>query len=204
MRPCAKSMCSPSSPHSSEIRRPASASMGDDRFARNVVAVAPAVARRRPELATAHFADEGVADCILARERQVGACLSPGSLSRRPSRGRGGRAQPGRQPRAEPRPAPARGSCATAWALARGLSGAAASLRSTTRLRTASLEDRADGADDLVDRAVGEPATAALVGAPGPRIDVVLHERCPDLARLADFIAFAQQARRPCCRCRRW
>jgi hypothetical protein len=55
------------------------------------------------------------------------------------------------------------------------------------------LEHLAHSADDLVDRAVGQAAASALVSAPGPRVDVLLHQRRAKGGCLVDRVALAQQ-----------
>jgi hypothetical protein len=55
------------------------------------------------------------------------------------------------------------------------------------------LEYLAQGANDLVDGAVGKSSAAALVSATGARVDVVLHQRGASGSRLLDGIALTQQ-----------
>jgi hypothetical protein len=55
------------------------------------------------------------------------------------------------------------------------------------------LEDRPDGADDLVDRAVGEAASPPLMGASGAGVDVVLHERRARGGGLVDGVALPEK-----------
>ena len=55
------------------------------------------------------------------------------------------------------------------------------------------LEDRPDGADDLVDRAVGETASPPLMGASGAGVDVVLGQRRARGGGLVDGVALLEE-----------